>query len=107
MALDKERVRKAAGSQLGQFTESVQKTDSTADKKKLTKRDTHKVYSFWAEKTEIEQWKCYQEANPDLRKAEDLGLNAIREYIANHPLTGNDQERYEENLRRAKEQGLL
>ena len=68
-------------------------------KKKLTKKDTHKVYSFWANKEQIEVWKCYQEANSDLEKAEDLGLKAIQEYIENHALSGTDAEMYELKLK--------
>lgn len=63
--------------------------------KKLTKRDTHKVYSFWANKEQIEVWKCYQKASNTLKKAEDLGLEAITEYIKNHPLQGKEKEKYE------------
>lgn len=70
--------------------------------KKLTKRDTHKVYSFWANKEQIEVWKCYQEASNALEKAEDLGLKAITEYIQNHPLQGKEKARYEDNLERNK-----
>lgn len=107
------KLTNAAQSQLAAFApkpesvpvkEEIHTQESMPAGKKLTKRDTHKVYSFWAEKSEIEEWKCYQEANPELKKAEDLGLNAIREYIENHPLTGNDKARYEDNLRRAKKQ---
>ena len=67
--------------------------------KKQTKKDTHKVYSFWANKEQIEVWKCYQEANSDLEKAEDLGLKAIQEYIENHALSGTDAEMYELKLK--------
>ena len=67
--------------------------------KKRTKKDTHKVYSFWANKEQIEVWKCYQEANSDLEKAEDLGLKAIQEYIENHALSGTDAEMYELKLK--------
>lgn len=68
-------------------------------KKKLTKKDTHKVYSFWANKEQIEVWKCYQEANSELEKAEDLGLKAISEYIANHPLQGIEADVYDLRLK--------
>lgn len=67
--------------------------------KKLTKRDTHKVYSFWANKEQIEIWKCYQEASNELQKAEDLGLKAIQEYIENHPLQGIEADMYELKLK--------
>ena len=43
--------------------------------------------------------KCYQEANSDLEKAEDLGLKAIQEYIENHALSGTDAEMYELKLK--------
>ena len=67
--------------------------------KKQTKKDTHKVYSFWANKEQIEVWKCYQESNSELKKAEDLGLKAIQEYIENHALSGTDAEMYELKLK--------
>lgn len=67
--------------------------------KKQTKKDTHKVYSFWANKEQIEVWKCYQESNSELEKAEDLGLKAIQEYIENHALSGTDAEMYELKLK--------
>lgn len=67
--------------------------------KKLTKRDTHKVYSFWANKEQIEVWKCYQEASNALEKAEDLGLKAITEYIQNHPLQAEEKEIYNLKLK--------
>lgn len=67
--------------------------------RKQTKKETHKVYSFWANKEQIEVWKCYQEANPELEKAEDLGLKAIEEYIKNHPLSGDDAVMYELKLK--------
>lgn len=67
--------------------------------KKQTKKDTHKVYSFWANKEQIEVWKCYQEANSDLEKAEDLGLKAIQEYIERHPLSDDELTMYELKLK--------
>lgn len=101
MTLNKARVEKQRQSQLSAFVElpSVEHQP----KKKLTKRDTHKVYSFWANKEQIEVWKCYQEASAELEKAEDLGLKAITEYIKNHPL--KDEELVMYNLK-LKSKGL-
>ena len=115
MAFDKEKAAKKRQSQLSAFMKPAEPVDArpeekkvipeaeqTADeapKKKLTKRDTHKVYSFWADKEQIEVWKCYQEASNALEKAEDLGLEAISEYIRNHPLSGTEAELYELKLK--------
>lgn len=73
-----------------------------AEEKKQTIRESHKVYSFWANKEQIEVWKCYQEANSKLEKAGDLGLIAITEYIKNHPLEGDEALIYEAKLRQKK-----
>lgn len=79
--------------------EETKTTVSEEPTKKQTKKETHKVYSFWANKEQIEVWKCYQEANNELEKAEDLGLKAIQEYINNHALTGTEAEIYELKLK--------
>ena len=99
MAIDKNRLKKATESNLDIYEEPAVAEINKQKTKKLTKRDTHKVYSFWANKEQIEVWKCYQEANSDLEKAEDLGLKAIQEYIENHALSGTDAEMYELKLK--------
>lgn len=66
--------------------------------KKKTKRDTHKVYSFWAKKEDIAMWNAYIKNNPELEKKEDLGLNAIAEYIENHPIPETRKETFAEDL---------
>lgn len=70
-----------------------------AEEKKQTIRESHKVYSFWANKEQIEVWKCYQEASSALGRAQDLGLVAIAEYIKNHPLQGDEEIIYNAKLR--------
>lgn len=99
MAIDKSKFKKAAEENLKPYAEEQEAKMTTATvtvptSKKLTKRDTHKVYSFWANKEQIEVWKCYQEASNGLQKAEDLGLKAITEYIKNHPLQAEEAEIY-------------
>ena len=80
-------------------TEQKQNKKNTPIIKKQTKKDTHKSYSFWANKEQIEVWRCYQESKKELKKAEDLGLNAIKEYIKNHPLEKDEQTMYELKLK--------
>lgn len=87
------------GSKFSVFESDEDSYSDLGFEKKQTKKDTHKVYSFWANKEQIEVWKCYQEANSDLEKAEDLGLKAIQEYIENHALSGTDAEMYELKLK--------
>lgn len=104
MAIDKNKFRKATEENLKPYHEEpepapVLKAEQKSNGKKLTKRDTHKVYSFWANKEQIEIWKCYQEASNTLEKAEDLGLNAITEYMKNHPLKAEELEMYKLKLK--------
>lgn len=88
-----------SGSKFSVFESDEDSYSDLGFAKKQTKKDTHKVYSFWANKEQIEVWKCYQEANSDLEKAEDLGLKAIQEYIENHPLSDDELTMYELKLK--------
>lgn len=70
------------------------KTASTAPiipEKKLNKRITSKVFSFWADREAIAEWQAFLKASPDLPTVEALGTAAISEYIRNHPLTGEQK----------------
>lgn len=101
MAINKEKFRQATAENLKSYAEEPESVtfEKKPAGKKLTKRDTHKVYSFWANKEQIEVWKCYQEASNALEKAEDLGLQAITEYIQNHPLQAEEKEMYNLKLK--------
>lgn len=103
MAIDKNRLKKATESNLDIYEEPAGVENNKQKTKKLTKRDTHKVYSFWANKEQIEVWNCYIEASSEIEKKEDLGLKAITEYIENHKLSGQDEKVYELKL---KQKGL-
>lgn len=78
-------------------------TDARGVKKtKQTKKETHRVVSFWVEKGTLEKWQCYQTASNDLKYKEDLYVNAVQEYIANHPLEGAEQTAYTSLLKSRK-----
>lgn len=100
MAIDKNKFA-AAANNLKIYEDNAETTlaKKQISGKKLTKKDTHKAYAFWANKEQIEVWKCYQEASGELEKAEDLGVKAITEYIQNHPLQAEEAEIYRLKLK--------
>ena len=57
------------------------------------KTDTHKPFSFWAEKDEADEWRLWAKAKKI--KVDDLGTQAIREYIKRHKLTEDQQKLYD------------
>ena len=92
MAVDKKKLAQASQQQTSSSDASGFYSAKTR------KRDTHKTYAFWANKEQIDVWKCYQESNSELPKAVDLGLKAITEYMQNHPLKGDELAMYELKL---------
>ena len=53
------------------------------------KTDTHKPFPFWAIKEDADNWRLWAKAKNI--KVDDMGSEAMKEYIRNHPLTP-DQE---------------
>ncbi len=57
------------------------------------KTDTHKPFSFWALKSEADDWRIWAKARG--MKVDDLGTEAMREYISRHELTPDQKQIYE------------
>ena len=57
------------------------------------KTDTHKPFSFWAIKEDADNWRIWAKAKNI--KVDDMGAEAMKEYILNHPLSENQQQLYD------------
>lgn len=65
---------------------------------KPKKKDTHKVFSFRAEKKEADSWRVWADASG--LTVDELGERAIREYIKRHPLKGDQLQIYELKMKK-------
>lgn len=98
---------KAAGADMDKFfskgpetvTEGPEKTadrsNGTAQEKSIEKpkKAVKKVFSFRAESDKVDSWRLWADAAGI--KVDDLGTEAINEYIRKHPLTEDQKKIYE------------
>lgn len=70
--------------------------------KKQGKRDTHKVFGAWIDKSTLSRWKAYTDTKNIT--SEELMMCAINHYIEHEfPIEPEEQEAYKEHLEREKE----
>lgn len=96
LAADREQQSQKTPEQKAIAAEKRKKTADTAPaisvpEKKLNKRITSKVFSFWGSRDSIAVWQAYQKANPDFPTVEALGTAALDEFIRNHPLAAEQK----------------
>lgn len=72
---------------------AVEEPQKAQEGKKQRKVDTHKVFSFRAEKESVDSWRVWADAKG--MKVDDLGEKAITEYIRKHSLTEDQKKIYE------------
>lgn len=66
------------------------------------KRKTHKLYGVWIDKNTLSQWKAYIDTKRI--SSEELLMCAVNHYIEHEfPITPEEQEEYEENLKYERE----
>ena len=77
------------------FTEAKEEPAREPEKPRKAgkKTDTHKPFSFWAVKAEADEWRLWAKAKG--MKVDDLGAEAIREYIRRHKLSDDQQQIYD------------
>lgn len=96
--MKKKDLKKASQDTMDKFFSGAQ-TDIVSEKKVKTvtkrgkKTETHKPFSFWAEKSEADDWRIWAKAKG--MKVDDLGSQAIREYIKRHGLSEDQKKLYE------------
>ena len=70
--------------------------------KRQGKRDTHKVFGAWIDKSTLSRWKAYTDTKNIT--SEELMMCAINHYIEHEfPIEPEEQEAYKEHLEREKE----
>lgn len=66
-------------------------SEKTTEKKQPSGKK--KTFSFWANAEESDDWRLW--AKSAGIKSDELGNNAIREYIKNHPLSEEQRQMYD------------
>ena len=84
--------QKATGTPEAVKAEEVPAADGKADTGANTK-PKRQVFSFRGEAADIKKWKSYATATG--RRMEDIGTQAMQEYIERHPLDGQAKKVYD------------
>lgn len=82
------------------FSDNVKSSSDTSIPTVDSTHSSKKVFSFRGPVTEVEKWRIYADAKGI--KVDELGTEAITEYIKKHPLDEDEQQVYNIKLKQKK-----